>query len=291
MKKPILLLIIALSSATAQISPPRETPLIEKKWEATDQTGISENGHSALKINPDKWKHAETPNFILHYRRATEARKVAREIEYDLAFIAQTLGAKPEAYARKSHVYVFQDAAEWARFLGVSGAPQWSASFALGDELFLNVREQGGGSSFDSQTLAHETTHAVIARIYQDRRWPLWLNEGFAEYMGSASVAARKGQTLSRHQKQLDFADLSLEEMSALGQYPASPAGLSRLYQSGERFVRFLMAKNPPERFVPLADQLICGKTLPEAVTAIYGDKYPDFAAFKKAYEAFGGQK
>ena len=47
------------------------------------------------------------------------------------------------------------------------------------DDLFLDVRAAQGG--FDSQTLAHETTHAIVARIYGGRRWPLWLNEGFAE--------------------------------------------------------------------------------------------------------------
>jgi hypothetical protein len=40
-------------------------------------------------------------------------------------------------------------------------------SLALGDELFLNVREQTG--AFDSETVAHETTHAVVARIYGRR--------------------------------------------------------------------------------------------------------------------------
>lgn len=35
-------------------------------------------------------------------------------------------------------------------------------------------------------TPAHETTHAVVARIYRRQRWPVWLGEGFAEYVGAA---------------------------------------------------------------------------------------------------------
>ncbi len=205
-------------------APPRDTPLREIAAEKVPVEGISEKGKIALQIDPAKWKAAETPNFYLHFRRATEARKVAREVEYNLAFVAQQLGAKPESYARKSHVYVFEDASEWAGFIAQAEVPSWTVSFAYGDELFLNVRGKDG-APFDSQTLAHETTHAVIARIYQNRRWPLWLNEGFAEYMGAAAVAERKNQTLKRLQKTLESADMPLKELVALEAYPAERPG------------------------------------------------------------------
>jgi len=38
----------------------------------------------------------------------TEAHKVAREIEYDIWFIAKALGAGKEQYQRKSHVYILR---------------------------------------------------------------------------------------------------------------------------------------------------------------------------------------
>jgi len=56
---------------------------------------------------------------------------------------------------------------------------------AVHDDLFLNVH--GTGKGFESHTLAHETTHAVVARIYRNRRWPVWLSEGFADYVADAS--------------------------------------------------------------------------------------------------------
>src|SRR5438874_716867 len=65
-------------------APPREVPLVEKKFEQLSNQQISEDGRQALAINPAKWRHAETDNFIIHYRRVTEAQKVVREVEYDL---------------------------------------------------------------------------------------------------------------------------------------------------------------------------------------------------------------
>jgi hypothetical protein len=163
-------------------------------------------------------------------------------------------------------------------------------SFAYGDELFLNVRGKDGGP-FDSQTLAHETTHAVIARIYQNRRWPLWLNEGFSEYMGAAAVAERKNQTLKRLQKPLELADMPLEQLVALQVYPAEPEDIGRLYQTGEKLVRFLMSNGTPAQFTALANALVDGGTLPEAVAAHYPGKFADYAAFEKEFKKYSGAK
>jgi hypothetical protein len=100
----------AIGAAVAEANqPPREMPLVEKKFEELADTNLGADGKTALGIAPEKWKHAETENFILHYRRVTEAQKVAREVEYDLWFVATTLGAKKEQYSKKSHVYVFED--------------------------------------------------------------------------------------------------------------------------------------------------------------------------------------
>ncbi|HEX8371579.1 MAG TPA: hypothetical protein VF585_02270 [Chthoniobacterales bacterium] len=289
-----LLLAVGLftSAAVAQMStePVRDTALVEVKADQVPTEGISEKGKIALQILPNKWKVAETPHFYVHFRRMTEARKVAREIEFNLGIIAQQLGAKPEQYAAKSHVYVFEDAGEWADFISKVEMPAWTASFAYGDELFLNVRGQDGGP-FDSQTLAHETTHAIISRIYERRRWPLWLNEGFSEYMGSAAVAARKNQTLKRFQNKLKIADMPLAELVKLQAYPTDPADVGRLYQTGEKFVRFLMAKGTGPQFVAFVDALIAGQTIEQAIAANYQNVFPTFEKFETEFNKYSGTR
>ena len=95
------------------------------------------------------------------------------------------------------HVFIFEDEKDWRTFMtaaaATTGVSPWAVSFAHGENLFLNVRN-GNTGMFDSQTLAHETTHAVVARIYPNERPPLWLSEGFAEEMSGRSTAARMGQ-------------------------------------------------------------------------------------------------
>lgn len=276
------------SGQSANAPPPREVRLVEKPFNALSDTDPHDKGKLALSIAPEKWKHAETENFILHYRRVTEAQKVAREVEYNLWYVASQLGATRDRYAKRSHVFVFEDDEEWTKFKGLlgPGGLAWSASFAIGDELFLNVRGSNG-SGFDSQTLAHETTHAVVARIFPRQRWPLWLNEGFAEYMGGASVAARKGQSAKRYQRALGAAEMPLAKLEATTVYPMDPAEISQLYQTSEKFVRFLMNEFPKDRFVKFIDAVLDGKGMEKAVIEVYADKVKDWDTFLRRYERF----
>jgi hypothetical protein len=273
------------SAGGVQDEPPRDVPLVEKSWQQLANTDVSALGRIALLINPTKWKHAETENFIIHYRRVTEAQKVVREIEYDIWFVAKTLGASKDRYQHKSHVYVFEDEAEWKKFLSQTSAPSWFASFAHGDELFLNVRSDTG--LFDSQTLAHETTHAVVARLYPRQRWPVWLSEGFAEYMGSASVAARKSQYVKGNQRNLAYAEMSLDQLSKVTTYPPTIPAVAQLYESSEKFVRYLFNELPKERFTKFVDAILSGKDLQTAFMEVYGDKFRNFDAFRQKYERF----
>ncbi|MGV3531822.1 MAG: hypothetical protein ACO1QR_05585 [Chthoniobacteraceae bacterium] len=281
----------AATPAPRPLPPPRETKLVEKKMEDLPSQPSSKHGITAMAIDPEKWKHAETENFILHYRRVTEAQKVAREVEYDLWFVATTLGATKERYQRKSHVYVFEDEDEWKTFVGQTGVPPWSASFAFGDELFLNVRRvgrgSGGSSNFDSTTLAHEATHAVVARLFPGVRWPLWLGEGFAEYMGGASVAARKGQSIKRFQSRLSAAEMPLDRLEALKSYPENEIEVMQLYQTSEKLVRFLMNEFPKERFNDFLSYVLGGKPLQDSILTVYSDKVKDWDAFMRRYERF----
>jgi len=277
--------------ANTNAPPPREIPLVVKKFEQLSDQTVSEDGRKALDLNPTKWRHAETDNFVLHFRRVTEAQKVVREVEYDLWYVATALGATRDRYSKKSHIYIFEDEVEWKKFLDVSDTPmKWSASFARGDELFLNIRGSGNsgfGASFDSHTLAHETTHAVVARLYPRQRWPLWLNEGFAEYMGGASVAARKGQTPRGYERNLRRAEMPVEKLVTLNAYPSDDLERIQLYQSSEKFIRFLMTELPKDRILKFIDAIVAGSPVQSAFVTVYGDKIKDWDSFEKRYEHF----
>ncbi len=266
----------------------QEVELVEKPFSELSDQEIDELGQKALAIRPEDWKHAETDHFILHYRRVTEAKKVAREVEFDIAFVANALGAKPEQYRKKSHVFIFENQNEWQTFINQTTQPSWAASFARGDELYLSLRNTGPGQpAFDSHTLAHETTHAVVARLYPGMRWPLWLNEGLAEYMGAASVAARKNQPIRRHEHTLTFADMSLDELQQMQVYPQDPIQVAQLYETSEKLIRFIMTELPKERFTQFLGSVLAGNSLKEALLSTYPDKLASYDDFLKKYSKF----
>lgn len=275
---------IALHAQQAPLS----TVFEEKPLEKLTSVTFSETMKQALAIAPSKWKHAETENFIIHYRRQTEARKVVREIEYHLWFVAKTLGATKERYSKKSHVVVFEDEPEWQLFLkSQKKVASWAASFAQGDELFLNVRQSGATGRFDSDTLAHETTHAVVSRLYPNQHWPIWLNEGFAEFMAGASIAARKNRHIGRYQGSLESATLPVENLVNISSYPISRAEVDQFYSSSEKFIRFVMEELPKERFTQFVDSILSGKTYDQTLLSLYPEKFKDMDAFRKKYERF----
>ena len=278
---PPLLAVILLAATIPACA--EEPAVVEKPLNQLSDQHVSPIGEKALAIRPAAWLSAETPHFILHYRRITEAKRVVIEIEYHLTYVAKVLGAGPERYARKSHVYIFEDEKDWKGFLPEAQAPEWSQSFARGDELFLNIRDARTGL-FDSQTLAHETTHAIVARLYPGKRWPRWLNEGFAEQMSGQSTSARMGQFNTRATQRLQMATLPVDKLITTDDYPDDPLAIHQFYQSSEKLVRFLMTKNPPDRFPKFVDVLLDGMPFPDAVTKIYGDKYKDYPTFSKEY-------
>lgn len=265
--------------------PPYDVPLRQEAWDKLSDRAISPAGEKALALRPNQWRHGETENFIIHYRSLSDALQIAREIEFDLWYVAQSLGATSQQDARKSHVYVFQDEKEWQKFLSETQTPGWVHSFALRDDLFLNVRAAQGG--FDSRTLAHETTHAIVARVYGNRRWPLWLGEGFAEYMGGASVAARHWRSPLSSQKKLHLAEMSVAELTATGRYPGDPEEVARLYETSAKFVRYLFNKYPAELFPRFVDRVLAGEPAATALAEIYGNEFAEMAEFEKRFSRF----
>lgn len=256
------------------------------RWEQLANQEVSSLGAQALEMNPRAWYHGETENFIIHYRNFGDALQIAREIEFDLWYVAGTLAATKQQYARKSHIYVFQDDREWQGFVKQSQHPEpWATSFTHNGELFLNIH--GTGHGFESQRLAHETAHAVVTRIYANRHWPIWLNEGFADYMGDACGAARRGFSPKQNPRTLPRATMTVTELIAVSHYPQDSASVAALYETGTKFVRYLLVKYPAEHFPRFVDRILDGAPASSALVEIYGDEFRDLIAFDKRFRMF----
>ena len=129
--------------------------------------------------------------------------------------------------------------------------------------------------------------HAVVARIYSGRRWPLWLSEGFAEYMGEASVAARHWRPPKSAQRKLHFAQMSVAELIATARYPEDLDAIARLYDTSAKFVRYLFNKYPRELFPKFVDRMIEGEPATTALVEVYGNEFRDMAEFEKRFARF----
>ena len=83
------LLLVAAPTIVAQADP---IQFEQKTWDTLANHDVGEEGNLALSIRPAAWLHGETPDWIIHYRRITEAKRVALEIDFHLGFVAKTLG-------------------------------------------------------------------------------------------------------------------------------------------------------------------------------------------------------
>src|SRR4029453_7843858 len=138
---------------------------------------------------------------------------------------------------------------------------------------------------FESHTLAHETTHAVVARIYKNRHWPLCLNEGFPDYKAECCGAVRRGLQPGAYPRNLPWASMTLSELIATRQYPREGAAVTELYESSTKFVRYLFTKYPPEVFPKFIDRVIDGEAVQSALVELYSDEFRDLAAFDKRFQ------
>lgn len=258
--------------------------LVEKPWDQLPNHDVGDEGELALSVRPNAWLHGESPNWILHYRRITEAKRVALEIDFHMNFVSKTLGAKPEQIAHKANVFIFEDDKDWKEFMSKRppDSLSFAVSFATGENLFLNVRN-GTTGMFNSQILAHETTHAIVARIFH-RYPPLWLSEGFAEEMSGRSTGARMGQYNQRLLQHAQTKPLSVDQLLAIQEYPKDLDAVFQLYENAEKLVRFLMTNTPPEQFQKLFTAILDGEDLPTAIPKYYGNKFPTYTAFTQAY-------
>ena len=131
-------------------------------------------GQAALGIRPQDWKHAETANFIYHFFHGYVAGPVAVEAELYYRVIAKELARDTTKWERKSHIFVFESAEDWAQFQRSGALDPWTGGVHSQGELFLRRDPQ---FRFKGNTLGHEVAHLVVDRFF-GANVPLWLNEG-----------------------------------------------------------------------------------------------------------------
>jgi len=263
--------------------------LPEIEFAALSQPDRNPLGARALSIRPQEWKHGETEHFIFHFIHGYVATPISVEAEFHFRVITHELGLEtmPGGPA-KSHIYVFEKAADWKEFQNQARLEPWTGGIHSRGSLFI-VRDPA--YRFANNSLGHEIAHLVLFRAYE-QPLPLWLEEGFAEYVSRVTRASyqRARNYAARPRSESIEADqlLPLSQLIALTDYPARDE-VEIFYDESERLVRFLVATDPAG-FRGLLAALARGEPFDTALARNYGGRFVDVAALDKEFYPYAAK-
>ena len=238
-------------------------------------------GAKALALDSAAWKHGETEHFIYHYQRSFVATPVAVEAEFYFRVVARELGRPDVPWPQKAHIYIFEQPTAWEAFQGVGGLEPWTGGIQSGGSLFI-VRNPA--YRFTDNSLGHEVAHLVLHRLYGSRI-PLWLNEGFAQYVSKGAHASyqRARGYLSKPSSH-GVAEEKLFPLATLATMNYPPADQVRtFYDESERLVRFL-ASSEKTKFLELLELLASGQRLDDALART---NFPPVAELEEKFATY----
>jgi hypothetical protein len=243
-------------------------------------------GTIALAIHPERWKHAETENFIYHYINSFIATPASQEAEYYYRVISKDLGQEGHRWNKKSHIYIFEEPEAWQQFVQHASLDPWTGGVNAGNELFIQRNPE---HRWKGKTLGHEVSHLLLNRYYGPNV-PLWLNEGYAEYISEIShatfhrirgyLAKPRSEAMAPHEL------LPITQVvSALG-YPKNTAMVRSFYLQSEKLVRFLHLEDENQfpQFLQLSAR---GTPFSQALNRAYGRHFRSAEAFESAFREY----
>jgi hypothetical protein len=243
-------------------------------------------GQAALGIRAAEWKHAETANFIYHFFHSYAVGPVSVEAEFYYRVIAQELGKDTARWERKSHIFVFESAEDWALFQKRGALDPWTGGIHAGGELFLRRDPQ---FRFKGNTLGHEIAHLVVDRFF-GANVPLWLNEGYAEYVSMRCYAAfqrarnYRARPVSAAVQAERF--IPLAELTTAVTYPVEVEQVHAFYAESERLTRFLSAADKPG-FGVLFEALAKGARFETALARGFAGRFQGLDALEREFKSY----
>ena len=289
----LLTLLLTLSRAAAALA--QATPEYEPKWSkelpfsALSSPYVTPLGQAALSIHPSEWKHAESDNFIYHFFHAYIAAPVSVEAEFYYRIVSKDLNKDTSRWERKAHIFVFESDEDWAAFQTKGSLDPWTGGVHQRGELFI---QRDPSYKFKGNTLGHETTHLVLDRFYGSNI-PLWLNEGYAEYISRLAYSSfyrARGYSSHPHTDPLDNSDyIPLERLTNALAYPQDVKEVLAFYTESEKLVRFLNAGDKT-RFQAMLERMAKDSLFDSALHAAYGSQYMTGRQLETAFKPYALQ-
>ena len=280
-----------IQSGLAQLPEPSAglDGLQEKPFASLSSPYVTPLGAVALSIRPAEWKHAETDNFIYHYFHSFIATPVSVEAEFYYRVVARDLNKDTSHWERKAHIFVFEQPEDWKSFQTKANLDPWTGGIHQGGSLFI---QRDPGFKFKGNTLGHETAHLVIDRFYGSNV-PLWLNEGYAEYISRVAYAsfyrARGYDSHPRTNMLTADSFLPLDRLTNALTYPTEVKEVLAFYTESEKLVRFLNGADKT-KFQVMLDLLAHGSLFENALHGAYGTLYPSPHLLEEAFKPYAIQ-
>ena len=235
----------------------------------------------ALSFEKELWKHAETEHFIYHFTNAKEAETVYIHAEVYYKWVKELFGISEDRWSKRAHVFVFQDEKTWKEFLARAHPTLHGDAYTNGWELFI-WRDPYWLSPM--KTMAHEITHVILFR-FLDGPIPLFLNEGFAEFVSYRALAMQTGGNefdIRIMQLVPNEKFIPLNELMDAKTYPQDK--IETFYRESELFARYLLLSYDSKLFYKLLREVSAGKDTAGSIREIYG---LDFQTLEKKFRSY----
>ncbi len=254
-------------------------PLVE--WEDLSDKDVSPQAKLAVTQEKELWRHAETDHFIYHFKDPKEAETIYIHAEIYYQWVKELFQVTEDSWKKKAHIFVFEDEKVWQAFNSKAGPVLEGDAFTTGWELFIY---RNPFWLAPKKTLAHEITHVIVFR-FLDGPIPMFLNEGFAEFVSTRAVSTQFGgnEYDVRTLKLLEQSEyISLEELTTLRSYPEGR--IKTFYRESELLVRFLIVNFDKGNFYLLLRAVSKGKPFREALEEIY---HLDLAGLEEPFKTY----
>ena len=260
--------------------------LKEIPFHGLSSTSVTPLGGAALSIRSNEWKHAETDNFIYHYFHDFIATPVSVEAEFYYRVIAKDLNKDTSHWERKAQIFILESPEDWKTFQTRGFLDPWTGGIHQHGELFI---QRDPNLKFKGSTLGHEIAHLVVDRFYGSNV-PLWLNEGYAEYISRVAYASyyrARGYGAKPRTDGLTAASfVPLDRLTQAVTYPSDVNEVLAFYTESEKLVRFLNAADKT-KFLVLLDALAHGSLFENALHKAYGTLYPTPTQLEAAFRPY----
>jgi hypothetical protein len=244
-------------------------------------------GEKALAINPEQWKHSETDHFIYHFVHTFVATPVSVEAEFHYRVITKELEREAPAGNPKSHIYIFEQPAEWEQFQAAGVLERWTGGIHSAGSLFI---QRNPAYKFSNNLLGHEVAHLILHRFYT-AAIPCWLDEGFAQYASkNAHASYQRARGYLSKPNSVAIADRDLIPLRVLLAITHPPAeNVVTFYNESERLVRFL-ATVDKRSFLALLDALARHQPFETALTQNYSGRFVNIADLEGKFREYASK-